>query len=176
MKTLVLIDAANASAACRQVGKFIDWSKFRAWCEQFGFITHMNYYTAVLSDENGEQKLRRLLDYLNYNGYNVVEKSAKRYTNEGGETKVKGNMDVEIATDIMLHAKNVDMIILMTGDNDFAYAVRAAQVLGTHVVLVSLKDGNFCGADIRRTADKFIDLADVLKTCEMVRTPETAVG
>lgn len=164
MKTLVLIDGANNAAALKLMGKQLNWDSVREWCTStFGFITHFNYYTAVLTQENGEVRIRKMLDYMAHNGYCVIEKAAKRYGQDDDTFKVKGNMDVEIATDLLLHARNVDQIVLFTGDNDFAYAVRAAQLMGTRVILVSTKEGNFSGSDIRKCVDEFIELRDIFE-------------
>ena len=58
------------------------------------------YYTALMESEE-YSPIRPLVDWLHYNGYCVVTKPAKEYIDPMGQRKVKGNMDIELAIDVM---------------------------------------------------------------------------
>ena len=67
--------------------------------------------------ENDEYSpIRPLVDWLNYNGFTMVTKPAKEYTDSQGRRKVKGNMDIELTVDAMELAPRVDHIVLFSGD------------------------------------------------------------
>jgi uncharacterized LabA/DUF88 family protein len=78
-----------------------------------------------------------LIDWLDYNGYTVVTKMAKEFTDASGRRKLKGNMDIELAVDAMELAEHVDQIVLFSGDGDFRSLVEAVQRRGVRVTVVS---------------------------------------
>ena len=102
-----------------------------------------------------------LLDWLSYNGYSIVEKSARSVTDSEGRKRIVGKIDVELAVDMMELAPHVDHIVLISGNNDFSVAIRALQRLGKKCTVVSSIASNpsVCGADLRRAANDFVDLA-----------------
>ena len=104
------------------------------------------------------------MDWLDYNGFTMVTKPVKRYTDASGHTRTKGNMDVEIAVDMLSLAPTIDHVVLFSGDGDFRRLVEAIQDKGVRVSVVStLKSQPPQAADeLRRAADQFVDLADLL--------------
>jgi uncharacterized LabA/DUF88 family protein len=107
--------------------------------------------------------IRPLFDWLDYNGYTVVTKATKEFTDASGRRKVKGNMDIELAVDAMELAAHVDQIVLFSGDGDFRPLVEAVQRRGVHVTVVSTISTQpaMVADDLRRQADTFTDLADL---------------
>ena len=78
-----------------------------------------------------------LIDWLDYNGFSVVTKLMKSFTDSQGNRKLSGNMDVEIAVDAMEMAQHVGHIVLFSGDGDFCSVVRAVQRRDVKVTVVS---------------------------------------
>ena len=74
--------------------------------------------------------LRPLVDWLDYNGYTMVTKPTKEFTDATGRRKIKGNMDIELAIDVMEMAQHLDHIVLFSGDGDFRRLVEAVQRKG----------------------------------------------
>ncbi|MEZ6021966.1 MAG: NYN domain-containing protein [Hyphomonadaceae bacterium] len=107
--------------------------------------------------------IRPLVDWLDYNGYSVVTKPAKEYTDAAGRRRFKGDMDVEIAVDMLQLAGAIDHAVLFSGDGDFVPAVEAVQRKGVRVSVVSTIKSNppMASDDLRRAADAFLDLADL---------------
>jgi uncharacterized LabA/DUF88 family protein len=107
--------------------------------------------------------VRPLADWLDYNGFNVITKAAKEFTDSMGRRRVKGDMDIEIAVDMMEIAGHVDHVVLFSGDGDFRHLVEAVQRRGPRVSVVSsIKTQPPMIADeLRRQADTFIDLSDL---------------
>jgi len=114
--------------------------------------------------ENDEYSpIRPLVDWLNYNGYNMVTKPAKEFTDSMGRRKVKGNMDIELAVDALELAPHVDHIVIFSGDGDFRPLVEALQRKGVRVSVVSTirSQPPMIADDLRRQADNFIELEDL---------------
>ena len=103
------------------------------------------------------------MDWLNYNGYSMVTKPAKEYTDSMGRKKVKGNMDIELAVDAMELAPHVDHIVIFSGDGDFRPLVESLQRQGVRVSVVStiVSKPPMISDDLRRQADNFIELDDL---------------
>jgi len=109
--------------------------------------------------------VRPLVDFLDYNGFTVVTKPVRRFTDAQGHTRTKGNMDIEIAVDMLGLAGDIDHAILFSGDGDFRRLVEAVQAKGVRVTVISTLKTQppQIADDLRRQADAFIDLADLLE-------------
>ena len=101
-----------------------------------------------------------MIDWLDYNGFTVVTKPVKEFTDASGRRKVKGNMDIELAVDAMELAPFVGQMVLFSGDGDFRSLVEAIQRKGVRVSVVSTVTTQppMVADDLRRQADEFIDL------------------
>lgn len=158
-KLALFIDGSNLYAAAKALDIDIDYKRLLEWSANRGRLVRAFYYTAFIEDQE-YSPIRPLIDWLDYNGYNMVTKPTKEYTDEDGRRKIKGNMDIELAIDMMELADHVDHIILFSGDGDFRRLIEAVQRKGTRVTVVStLKTTPSMVADeLRRQADHFLDL------------------
>ncbi len=100
---------------------------------------------------------------LDYNGYKVVTKPAKEFTDSLGRRKIKGNMDIELAIDAMEQSETVDHLVIFSGDGDFTTLVEALQRRGRKVSVVSSLQTQppMIADDLRRQADYFIELSSL---------------
>ena len=107
----------------------------------------------------------RLVDWLDYNGFTMVTKPTKEFTDATGRRKIKGNMDIELTVDAMRLVEHLDHVVLFTGDGDFRALVAAMQMRGRRVSVVSTLQTQppMVADELRRQADQFIDLADLEK-------------
>ncbi|MEE2525060.1 NYN domain-containing protein [Hyphobacterium sp. HN65] len=158
----LFIDGANLFSTSKALDFDIDYRKLLEEFRKRGRLVRANYYTALLENEDFTP-LKPLVDWLDYNGFNVVTKPAKEFTDDSGRRRIKGDMDVELAVDIVMASKHLDHIILFTGDGDFRYAVEACQKAGARVTVVSSLKSHppMISDDLRRQADGFIDLAEL---------------
>ena len=101
-----------------------------------GRLLRAMYYTALLENEE-YSPIRPLVDWLNYNGYTMVTKPAKEFTDSMGRRKIKGNMDIELAVDALDLADKLDHIVIFSGDGDFTPLVSCLQRKGVRVSVVS---------------------------------------
>ncbi|HEX2147736.1 MAG TPA: NYN domain-containing protein [Pseudorhizobium sp.] len=169
-KIALFIDGANLYAASKSLGFDIDYRKLLKAFQKRGYLLRAYYYTALIEDQE-YSSIRPLIDWLDYNGYKVVTKPAKEYTDSMGRRKVKGNMDIELAVDAMEQSDTADHLVLFSGDGDFTSLVQALQRRGRKVSVVSTMatQPSMIADDLRREADHFIDLASL--RAEISRDP-----
>ena len=158
----LFIDGANLYSAARAVGLEIDFRKLLKEFQGKGRLLRANYYTALVETDE-YSPIRPLVDWLAYNGYNVIKKPAREFTDREGRKRVRGSMDVELAIDMLETARNIDHIVLFSGNGDFRRAVEAVKARGVRVSVVSTVASNppMISDDLRREADHFIDLEDL---------------
>ena len=144
----------------RALGFDIDYRKLLASFQKRGYLLRAYYYTALVEDQE-YSSIRPLIDWLDYNGYKVVTKPAKEFTDSTGRRKIKGNMDIELTIDALELAEYVDHYVLFSGDGDFRTLVEALQRRGRKVSVVSTMTSQppMISDDLRRQADHFIDLS-----------------
>src|SRR5262245_46294278 len=161
-KLALFIDGANLYSTARALGFDIDYKKLLNEFSKKGILVRAYYYTALLEDREFSP-LRPLVDWLDYNGYTLVTKNAREFTDAMGRRKVKGNMDIEISVDMMEIAASVDHIVLFSGDGDFRRLVEAVQRRGRRVTVVSTlrTQPSMVADDLRRQADHFVDLVEL---------------
>ena len=159
-KIALFIDGANLYATSRALGFDIDYRKLLASFQKRGYLLRAYYYTALVEDQE-YSSIRPLIDWLDYNGYKVVTKPAKEFTDSTGRRKIKGNMDIELTIDALELADVVDHYVIFSGDGDFRTLVEALQRRGRKVSIVSTMTSQppMISDDLRRQADHFIDLS-----------------
>ena len=158
----LFIDGANLYSAAKGLGFDIDYKKLLAEFRTRGVLVRAYYYTALVEDQD-YSPIRPLVDWLDYNGYSLVTKSAREYTDSQGRKRWRGDMDIEIAVDMLELAPRLDHAVLFSGDGDFRRLVEAVQQKGVRVTVVSTVKSQppMASDDLRRQADNFVDLADL---------------
>ncbi len=167
-KIAAFFDGPNNYAANKLLGFDMDYKRVSEWFQSKGTHVRSNYYTAVIDTED-YSSIRPLLDWLDYNGYNVKSKPTKEFVDPAtGRRKVKGNMDIDMVTDMLELAfyGKVDHIYIFSGDGDFKPAVAALQRAGIRVTVVSTlaagaSNSPLIADELRRQADEFLDIADL---------------
>lgn len=159
----LFIDGANLYSAARSLNADMDFRKLIDFFRSKGVLVRAYYYTAIVEGEE-YSPIRPLVDWLDYNGFTMVTKPVKRYTDASGHTRTKGNMDIEIAVDMLTLAPHVDHVVLFSGDGDFRRLVEAVQEKGVRVSVISTLKSQppQISDDLRRAADAFVDLNDLL--------------
>ncbi len=161
-KVAIFIDGSNLYSAARALEFDIDYKLLLECIATNGRLVRAFYYTALIEDQD-YSPIRPLVDWLDYNGYSMVTKPTKEFVDSNGRKKIKGNMDIELAIDMMEMADSIDHIILFSGDGDFRRLVEAVQRKGVRVTVVSTIRTNppMVSDELRRQADHFLDL-DIL--------------
>src|SRR5471030_2077491 len=158
-KLALFIDGANLYGAAKGLGFDIDYKRLLELFARKGNLVRAFYYTAVAEDQEFSP-LRPLVDWLDYNGFSVVTKPLKEFTDTQGRKRVKGNMDIELAIDVMEMSACVDHVVIFSGDGDFRRLVEAVQRRGKRVSVVSTirTSPPMVSDELRRQADNFIEL------------------
>jgi uncharacterized LabA/DUF88 family protein len=158
----LFIDGAHLYAASRNLGFDVDYKALLGVFRRQARLVRAAYYTALLENDD-YSPLRPLVDWLGYNGYAVVTKPAREFTDAAGRRRVRGNIEVEMAVDVLTLAPRLDHVAIFAGDGDLRRMVEAAQHQGLRVSVLSTirTQPAMISDDLRRQADQFIDLADL---------------
>ncbi|MEL6662786.1 MAG: NYN domain-containing protein [Pseudomonadota bacterium] len=165
----LFIDGANLYSAARALGLEIDFRKVLDEFRKKGRLLRANYYTTLLENDD-YSPIRPLVDWLAYNGFNVIKKPAKEYTDREGRRRVRGNMNMEIAVDMLAVADRIDHAVLFSGEGDFRRLVEALKAQGVRVTVISTVKSQppMVADELRREADAFVDLQDM---AELIARP-----
>jgi len=168
----LFIDGANLYSAAKALNVDLDFRKLLDVFAAKGRLVRAYYYTALIEGDEFSP-VKPLVDWLDYNGFTVVTKPVKRYTDAQGHTRTKGNMDVEIVVDMLELSPHLDHVVLFSGDGDFRRLVQAVQARGVRVTVISSVKSQppQISDDLRRQADAFIDLADLAQDIGRPRAP-----
>jgi uncharacterized LabA/DUF88 family protein len=160
----LFIDGANLYATTKTLGFDIDYRRLLKEFQARGYLVRAFYYTAMIEDQE-YSSIRPLVDWLDYNGYRVVTKPAKEFTDATGRRRIKGNMDIELAIDALELAPHMDHAVLFSGDGDFRSLVEALQRRGVRVSVVSSVQTQppMVADELRRQADEVIELAHLIQ-------------
>lgn len=161
-RTALFIDGANLYSASRNLGFDVDYRNLLNCFRKRTNVVRAYYYAAVLETEE-YSPLKPLTDWLAYNGYMLVTKPAREFTDSTGRRRVKGNMDVELAVDMLEISSKIDHVVLFSGDSDFRSLIEAVQRRGVRVSVVSSIRSNppMIADELRRQADQFIELSEI---------------
>ena len=161
-RVCLFIDGASLYSSSRHLGFDVDYRSMLQFFRTRTNVVRAYYYAALLETEE-YSPLRPLTDWLVYNGYTLVTKPAREFTDANGRRRVKGNMDIELAIDMLELAPRMDHAILFSGDADFRRLIEAVQREGVRVSVVSTMRTSppMIGDELRRQADQFIELADI---------------
>lgn len=161
-KIAAFIDGANLYATAKALGFDIDYRRLLKEFQERGYLIRASYYTTLV--ENDEySSIRPLVDWLDYNGYTVITKSAREFTDAMGRRRIKGNMDIELTIDALNAAEKVDEVYLLSGDGDFRPLVEELQRRGVRVIVISTVASQppMASDELRRQCDEFLDIASL---------------
>ena len=150
----VFVDVANIFYAAKAAGVDIDYVTLLKSATAGRDLVRAYAYTGLDPDNENQ---RNFHDFLRRHGYKVVSKDIRKY----GDGKVKANLDIELVVDMLKTARNLDIAIVISGDGDFAPAIRAVQEMGVRVEVISFR-GN-TSSDLIDVADQFSDIAAIAK-------------
>ena len=158
----LFIDGANLYAAARSLQFDVDYKRLLELFAKKGRLIRAFYYTTLIEDQE-YSPIRPLIDWLDYNGYTMVTKPIREYTDAQGRRKAKGSVDIDLALDALEMADKVDHILLFSGDGDFRRLVETLQRKGVRVTVVSTirSQPPMVADELRRQADNFIELLEL---------------
>lgn len=156
-RVAVFIDGNNLFHAARFHTIDIDYNKLLRILLGDGRLLRAFFYTGV---DAGAERQQGFLLWMRRNGFRVVQKELKTFY----DGTRKANLDVEIAVDMLSLAGRYDTAVLVSGDEDFVYAVNAVAYKGCRVEVAGFRSNT--APRLIDVADFFIDLGDI---AELIR-------
>src|SRR5688500_24891 len=150
----VFVDVANIFYAAKAAGVDIDYVTLLKAATAGRDFVRAYAYTGLDPDNENQ---RQFHSFLARNGYKVISKDIRKY----GDGRIKANLDIELVVDMMRMAGNLDIAVVVSGDGDFAPAIRAVQQMGVRVEVISFR-GN-TSSDLMDVADQFTDITALAK-------------
>ena len=151
-RVAVFIDGNNLFHAARFHNIDIDYNKLLRVLLGDGRLLRAFFYTGV---DVGAERQQGFLLWMRRNGFRVIQKELKTFY-DGSR---KANLDVEIAVDMLSLAGRYDTAVLVSGDEDFVYAVNAVAYKGCRVEVAGFRSNT--APKLIDVADYFIDLGEI---------------
>ncbi len=148
----VFVDVANLYYAARGQDVDVDYVALLKHATKGRDLIRAYAYSG-LDPENENQK--KFLDFLSKNGYRVVAKDIRKF----GDGRVKANLDIELVVDLFRLAERMDVAVIVSGDGDFAPAIRALQDEGVRCEVISFRPNT--SSDLFAVADEFHDVMKI---------------
>ena len=148
----MFVDVANMYYAARGQDVDVDYVALLKHATKGRDLIRAYAYTG-LDPENENQ--RKFIDFLGKNGYKPVVKDIRKF----GDGRMKANLDIELVVDLFRLADRMDIAVIVSGDGDFAPAIRALQDTGVRCEVVSFKPNT--SSDLISVADEFTDIMKI---------------
>ena len=161
-RVAVFIDGNNLFHAARFHNIDIDYNKLLRVLLGDGRLLRAFFYTGV---DAGAERQQGFLLWMRRNGFRVVQKELKTFY----DGTCKANLDVEIAVDMLSLAGRYDTAVLVSGDEDFVYAINAVAYKGCRVEVAGFRSNT--APRLIDVGDFFIDLGDI---ADMIRKDTTS--
>jgi uncharacterized LabA/DUF88 family protein len=176
-RVLVLVDESNVGSSVRTAGRGLDWLKLRDFLsgpntgrELIEMVIYAGLPPAMPIWQDERDKKNKFMQWLRANGFMVVTKDGS----PAEEGRYKANVDVMMAIDALELSVEMrpDVVILVTGDTDFAYLAIKLRRRGIRVEVASVSQN--LGNILRTAANEVIDLAPLFRTFELIKVQEPA--
>jgi len=150
----VFVDVANVFYAAKAAGVDIDYVTLLKTLTANRDLVRAYAYTGLDPDNENQKAFH---NFLSRNNYKVVSKDVRKY----GDGRFKANLDIELVVDLVRLAPKLDIAVVISGDGDFAPAIRAVQDMGVRVEVVSFRANT--SSDLVEVADQFIEITSIAK-------------
>lgn len=174
-RVLVLVDESNVISSAWTTNRNMDWLKLRDFFgdekrgrEVIEMVVYVGLPPAMAVWQSERDKKNKFVHWLRTNGFLVVTKDGS----PAEEGHYKSNVDVMMAIDAveLSAAMRPDLVILVTGDADFAYLALHLRRSGIRVEVASVAEN--LGSGLKSAANEVIDLAPLLATFEAMKSRE----
>ena len=174
-RTLVLVDESNVGSSVRTAGRGLDWLRLREFLvgestgrELIEMVVYAGLPPAISLWQDEREKKNKFIHWLRANGFLVVTKDGA----PAEEGHYKANVDVMMAIDALelAEAMQPEVVVLVTGDADFAYLVTKLRRRGVRVEVASVAQN--LGSVLKASANALIDLAPLIRSFELMPMPE----
>jgi uncharacterized LabA/DUF88 family protein len=174
-RVLVLVDESNVGSSVRTAGRGLDWLKLRNFLagpdtgrDLIEMVVYAGLPPAIPTWQDERDRKNKFVHWLRSNGFLVVTKDGA----PAEEGHYKANVDVMMAIDALELSIEIrpDVVILVTGDADFAYLAIKLRRHGIRVEVASVAAN--LGNMLRSAANTVIDLAPLFRTFEIAKVQD----
>ncbi len=162
-RVMVFVDSANIIHSCKDLGWKMGYKALQKYFQQNTNLIDIYFYSAT---ETANSKQNAFLSMLSRKGFKIRTKSLKYIKQNDGQFFVKGNLDAELTTDMILRKDDYDTAVLLSGDSDFQAPIDAIQSFGKRVIVISTR--NHVSHELIKSADVFVYLDDFKKYWELM--------
>ena len=148
----VFVDVSNLFYSAKSAGVEVNYCRLLDYSVDGRDLIRACAYTGIDPENNSQ---RKFIDFLSANGYKVVCKDIHKYDTG----RIKANLDIEIAVDMLLLSQNLDVVVLVSGDGDFARLVSAVQDKGVRFELISF--GIITSNELITLVDRFTEISTI---------------
>src|SRR5881397_1561723 len=175
LKVLVLVDESNVGSSVRTAGRGLDWLKLRDFLagpnsgrDLIEMVVYAGLPPATPMWQDERDRKNKFVHWLRSNGFMVVTKDGA----PAEEGRYKANVDVMMAIDALELSIEMrpDVVILVTGDADFAYLAIKLRRRGIRVDVASVAAN--LGNTLRSAANAVIDLAPLFRTFDIMKVQD----
>lgn len=175
-RVLVLVDESNVGSSVRTAGRGLDWLKLREFLagpdsgrDLIEMVVYAGLPPPIPLWQEERDKKNKFMHWLRSNGFLVVSKDGA----PAEEGHYKANVDVMMAIDALELSVEMqpDVVILVTGDADFAYLATKLRRHGVRVEVASVAQN--LGNVLKSAANAVIDLAPLFSTFELMPAPDS---
>ncbi len=175
-RVLILVDESNVGSSVRTAGRGLDWLKLREFLagpstgrQLIEMVVYAGLPPPIPIWQEERDKKNKFMHWLRSNGFMVVTKDGA----PAEEGRYKANVDVMMAIDALELSVEMrpDVVVLVTGDADFAYLATKLRRRGIRVEVASVAQN--LGNILRSAANDVIDLAPLFRTFEMMAVQDS---
>lgn len=162
-KVLVLADADNTFLSAQSFNRKIDWPNIRDYLadpkegrELIEMVIYVGLPPARERFEEQRKSKEKFIYWARSNGFLVVSKEGKA---KGDDYET--NVDIVMAMDAIELALEIkpNIVVLVTGDSDFAYLAEKLRRRGIRVEVASVEQS--LGSELKNSANSVVDLIEV---------------
>lgn len=118
LKVGIFIDNSNLYHAQKKVGWKIDYKKLKSFFTKCCNLKIYNFYAAVpLKGDPSHVSTHKYLKLIKKTA--ILKTKPLKYIKEGNKVHKKGDVDLEIAIDVVRSIENLDLILIASGDSDY---------------------------------------------------------
>ncbi|MDZ7726728.1 MAG: NYN domain-containing protein [Dehalococcoidia bacterium] len=129
----IFVDVANVELGADRAKIKLHWGKILNLLSKDRQLVRAMAYAPVHDDPDVSRETQRFVEPFLDNGYKIVTKHLKRFS----DGTIKANVDIEMTLDILNMLDRLDVVCLVSGDGDFEPLVQAAQDRGVRVEVVA---------------------------------------
>jgi uncharacterized LabA/DUF88 family protein len=174
-RVLIFADSDNTYLAAQSFNRKLDWQKIRDYLadpaegrELIEMVIYVGLPPARERFEEQRKTKEKFIYWAKSNGFMVVSKEGKT---KGDDYET--NIDIVMAMDAIELALEVkpDIVVLVTGDSDFAYLAEKLRRRGMRVEVASVETS--LGNDLKVTANSVVDLISIFDSFEPQNNNQT---